>query len=334
MFSIDDIQIFITTHNRATYVQASIESLLSQTAGVKKIVVLDNESTDDTESVVARYADRGVVYVKTNGWLGNFNTAKKLANQPYVMLFHDDDLLHPQYLELALTALNQYKNTSLIATRYVEFEDASSPQLTGLSVSKKAQYFQTQKAFANFMYFQERICYASAIYRTDAFLNTSLEYERFSKFNDWPFMVKLAGHGTSILFEDPQLMWVRRHPLQDTWTRTNSPSLEQIVNWDAFFYDVLQITPANPILYKTFMVKMLQFSMGKYEDFLSEESKKRLTSKALLQTILNSSMEVDSSILLEALRHSSLVNVVRQKPLHWRERLKEIIRRPRSLFSR
>jgi hypothetical protein len=82
------------------------------------------------------------------------------------------------------------------------------------------------------------------------------------------------------------------------------------------------------------MVKMLQFSTGKYEDFLSEESKKSLTSKDLLQTILNSSMEVDSSILLEALRHSSLVNVVRQKPLHWRERLKEIIRRPRSLFSR
>ena len=49
MVTIDVIQIFIMTHNRANLLGDSIRSIFNQTAGVKSITVLDNESTDDTE---------------------------------------------------------------------------------------------------------------------------------------------------------------------------------------------------------------------------------------------------------------------------------------------
>ena len=129
MITLQDIQIFITTHNRADYFKASIESVLAQTAGVPQLTVLDNESTDATEVVVGSFASRGVQYVKTQGFLGNFNRARTLASQRYVMLFHDDDLLHPQHFEMALQQLNQYKNTSLITTLYREFTDTTLPDL-------------------------------------------------------------------------------------------------------------------------------------------------------------------------------------------------------------
>ena len=82
----------------------SIESLLNQSAGVSKITVLDNESTDNTFSVVERFSSRGVRYIRTKGFLGNFKKAQEIASGKYVMLFHDDDILHPLYLELALRA--------------------------------------------------------------------------------------------------------------------------------------------------------------------------------------------------------------------------------------
>ena len=53
--TIDDIQIFIMTHNRATLISESIESLFNQTAGVKEITVLDTESSDNTAAVVSHY---------------------------------------------------------------------------------------------------------------------------------------------------------------------------------------------------------------------------------------------------------------------------------------
>ena len=55
-YTVDDIDIYIMTHNRADYLMLSIESLLNQSAGVSKITVLDNESTDNTLSAVERFS--------------------------------------------------------------------------------------------------------------------------------------------------------------------------------------------------------------------------------------------------------------------------------------
>ena len=106
-YTVDDIDIYIMTHNRADYLMLSIESLLNQSAGVSKITVLDNESTDNTLSAVERFSSRGVRYIRTKGFLGNFKKAQEIASGKYVMLFHDDDILHPLYLELALRVLNE-----------------------------------------------------------------------------------------------------------------------------------------------------------------------------------------------------------------------------------
>jgi glycosyltransferase involved in cell wall biosynthesis len=339
MFTVDDIHIFIFTHNRANYLKASIESLLNQTAGVNQITVLDNASTDDTQTIVESYADRGVLYVKTacaegnfSFYLGNFNTAKQLVNKTYMMLFHDDDLLHPQYLEFALQQLNTYKNLSLITTRYTDFQDQQVPTLTN-SVSSNAYLFENQQAFAHFLYFNEVVCFAPAIYRTDALLATPIDVKRYGKFFDWPFMVDVTAHGSSAIFEDLGLIWVRRHPQQETTNTAFPYTLENVINWDVCFYHALKISPRNRELYLKFILKMFYFVTGKYQAFVAPTSSESMD-KAILRGILNSPMEISISILLEALQHSSLVNVVRQKPLHWRERLKEIIRRPRTLFSR
>lgn len=55
-YTIDDIEIFILTHNRANFLQESIKSILNQTAGVKRICILDNESVDNTKDIVAKIA--------------------------------------------------------------------------------------------------------------------------------------------------------------------------------------------------------------------------------------------------------------------------------------
>ncbi|MBS4760022.1 MAG: glycosyltransferase family 2 protein [Clostridium sp.] len=113
MYKLDDIQIFITTHNRAEFLKDAINSLLMQTAGAVEITVLDNESTDNTESVVKEFSCNNVKYIRTKGFLGNYKKAKELVSKDYVMLFHDDDLLHPQYLEFVLSVLNTQKTFHL-----------------------------------------------------------------------------------------------------------------------------------------------------------------------------------------------------------------------------
>ena len=95
MVEIDDIEVFILTKNRTNYLNESILSLINQTTIPKFITVLDNDSEDNTSSVVQAFSDLDVKYIKTQGFLGNFNKAREIVSKKYCMLFHDDDLLHP-----------------------------------------------------------------------------------------------------------------------------------------------------------------------------------------------------------------------------------------------
>ena len=81
---------------------------------------------------------------------------------------------------------------SLITTRYTEFFDDDFPGMPE-SIVPDYYYFEKQKDFASHMYFLERIAYATALYRTVDFKKTAIEYEKFNKFNDWPFLVKMSG---------------------------------------------------------------------------------------------------------------------------------------------
>lgn len=279
MYTIDDIQIFLITHNRANLIGESIESLLNQTAGVKEITVLDNESTDNTEEIVKSYASRGVKYIKTFGFLGNYYKAKEIADKKFLMLFHDDDILHPDYLACALKIMNKENSFSAFYTKYTEFKDNDSPK-TFSKLKSKYHLFKTKRDFAIYMFFVEGVAYATAIYDTELFKKTDLEYSRFSKFNDWPFMVKFGDYGNILLFEDTAAFHVRKHANQDTNTYTNVPLFEQIVNWDKFFYDIF-FEKDDKLLKELYSEKSLYFLDGKYDAFVPPEIKKDFNKEQL-----------------------------------------------------
>jgi hypothetical protein len=115
------------------------------------------------------------------------------------------------------------------------------------------------------MYFVEGLTYAPAIYRTDAFLKTELEYEKFNKFNDWPFLAKLSLQGNIIFIASPHYMYCRQHPGQDTNNSQNYPNLEQIVNWDKCFFTLMGSPTWKNLLYWIYGSYNKHFLAGKYK---------------------------------------------------------------------
>ena len=299
MLSIDDIQIFLATHNRANYIKDSIQSLLNQSIKPVKIIVLDNESTDNTQETVENFKSQGVKYIRTSGFLGNWKKFKELADKKYCMLFHDDDLLHPKYLEYALKLLNEHPDLSLITTRYTEFKDDKIPDMPE-KISYNAFVFDTQKEFAEFLYYKEIVAYATAIYKTTDFKKCHIEYDKFSKFNDWPFMVKMASYGKSAIFENPKLFYIRRHNGQDTWTSTNTPTVEQIINWDLFFKNALN---ANKDIkeYIKFIKHYKHFLLGKYNAFLSLNDKEKYSAQDVINIARKMGIEDFDNNIIKAI---------------------------------
>ena len=131
MYKIDDIDIYIMTHNRAELISQTLDSLMNQSVVINNVTVLDNESVDNTENVVKVYQKKykQINYIKTSGKYGNFLQAQELTvqnNSKYIMTLHDDDLLHPEFFEKVLMSLNSYNfRPAFVISAFTRFPTAN-----------------------------------------------------------------------------------------------------------------------------------------------------------------------------------------------------------------
>ncbi len=92
------ISICMPTYNYGHYIGKAIESCLSQDQDFE-LVVLDDNSTDDTLDVLERYRDDPRVRIFSNPARvtiqQNWNRAVSLCTRPWVKMLHADDALRP-----------------------------------------------------------------------------------------------------------------------------------------------------------------------------------------------------------------------------------------------
>lgn len=88
--------ICIPTFNRAEDIQYAIKRILSQTFKDFEIVIVDNDSKDNTREVVDSFKDKRIKYYKNErniGGVKNTEKAMRLAEGKYIFLHGDDDYL-------------------------------------------------------------------------------------------------------------------------------------------------------------------------------------------------------------------------------------------------
>jgi len=94
------LSICIATYNRATYIGETLDSIIPQLDNDVELLVADGASTDNTEDVVRKYAQKEsrIRYVRlsTKGGVDqDYDKSVELARGEFCWLFTDDDLLKP-----------------------------------------------------------------------------------------------------------------------------------------------------------------------------------------------------------------------------------------------
>lgn len=105
------ITIGMPVYNGARYITEAIESILAQTHRDFELIISDNASTDDTESICRAFAARDprVKYRRNRqnvGLSGNNNLLVPLARGRLFKWAPCDDVLRPRYLEACAAALD------------------------------------------------------------------------------------------------------------------------------------------------------------------------------------------------------------------------------------
>ncbi|MGV3585406.1 MAG: glycosyltransferase family 2 protein [Adhaeribacter sp.] len=152
MRTLPAVSVLVPTYNNAQFLDETIQSVLNQTFPDFELIIVDNQSTDNTEAVVQPYlADARVKYYKnaTNlGMVGNWNKCLEYAQGTYLKYLCSDDKFHPDLLKKFVTVMEQNPQVALVSS-YREYfgETRFKPELppfTGLRSGKEIIYRSLQ----------------------------------------------------------------------------------------------------------------------------------------------------------------------------------------------
>lgn len=138
--------VIIPTYNRADMIGQAIDSVLAQTSTDYEIIVVDDGSTDDTSTVLARYGDRVEVIRQDNaGPSAARNRGIAEASGGYIAFLDSDDLWFPWTLANYATAIERFKRPAGLLGTPSEFRDES--ELEGIAETA-AQFRDWPDVFA------------------------------------------------------------------------------------------------------------------------------------------------------------------------------------------
>jgi glycosyltransferase involved in cell wall biosynthesis len=211
------IAVVIPVYNGEAYLSEAIDSALAQTHRPSEIVILDDASSDGSDSIIDRYrahplikADRLATRVSAPA---AWNRAIRLSKAEYFVVLAHDDRLHPRFLAETANVLRSGPDTALVVTGYdlidalgncVAARPIREPYLLGRTTF---DVFFRELVVTRGMYFKP----TCTVVARDAFESIQGFDERIHAVYDYDFYIRLAGtfpmHGLS-----ESLVDYRTHP--------------------------------------------------------------------------------------------------------------------------
>lgn len=130
------LTIAIPTFNRADWLAASVPLWQRQIVGLEdqvELIVLDNASTDSTQSVLFALREAGPIRIvrhqQNKGAAWNFSQAAQEARGKYVWVVGDDDLPLEGAISRALSALQLNPNVAYLFVNYRIWHPSTQPSV-------------------------------------------------------------------------------------------------------------------------------------------------------------------------------------------------------------
>jgi glycosyltransferase involved in cell wall biosynthesis len=107
------VSLCIPTFNGSRFIQQTIQSCLSQSHRNLEVIIADDQSSDDTISIVQSFNDNRIVILpaqERTSPASNWNRAVQAAQGRFIKILGQDDLLYLNCIEIELEALlSSYK---------------------------------------------------------------------------------------------------------------------------------------------------------------------------------------------------------------------------------
>jgi glycosyltransferase involved in cell wall biosynthesis len=132
------VSVIIPAYNAGAFVAECLESVLQQTYRSFEIVVVNDGSSDATESVLETYRDR-IIYVaqENRGAAAARNAGIRLASGEFVAFLDADDYWLPEFLERQVPLLEERSTAALVCSDVYLLVDGQIAQTLSVTAAER-----------------------------------------------------------------------------------------------------------------------------------------------------------------------------------------------------
>jgi glycosyltransferase involved in cell wall biosynthesis len=214
------IDIVLATYNGQEYIKEQIDSILSNEGYkklVKRFIIIDDSSTDNTLELITQYASQHIeieAYQNTSqlGVIKNFEKGMSYTTSQYIMLSDQDDVWLPSKITKNLTAIH-----------YLEKKQSQNPclvfsdkEVVNASLNRiHASYFQLKKIPTQWHenldnLLQQNMISGCTMLFNRALLEKALPIPHNCFMHDWWLVLFAKAYGDIALINEP-LVKYRQH---------------------------------------------------------------------------------------------------------------------------
>ena len=179
-----DISIIVPIYNAQKYLNRCIDSILNQTKKELEIILINDGSTDNTESIIKKYKDKRIIYFKnTNhgiGYTRNYGISKSTGK--YIMFLDSDDYLKEDACEKLFKKIEKDKLDIVMCDFYKDYGDNIEEIHTG--------DFKNSSLKDNPDILTEYLSPWAKLYSSELLKDNNIKFVENLKYEDAPFVIE------------------------------------------------------------------------------------------------------------------------------------------------
>lgn len=278
------VSVIVPMWNREKLIERCLNSILNQTEKPGELIVVDNNSTDDSYGVVEnwinRHKDRDITFKLLKEEMPGAYAARQKgfenANGEWVIFFDSDDEMLPQLLERAQSVIKNNQETDLVCWKCRIF------QLDG---STKIPPFSTENPIENHL--------IHTLLRPQGYI---IRKKFLEKVEGWKKSIPVWDDyelGLRILLENPKVIGINE-VLALIYSQTESITGEDFSSkegmWEATLDEMELMTRKSSHPEKRRILKILNYRRVILAAHYYKENNKSVAKKLLQKAFLNSSL--------------------------------------------
>ena len=214
------VSILLATFNRMHFIREMLDSVLVQTFKDWECLIIDDGSTDGTEEFVDFFVKKDSRFKYFNrpdshkkGLSGSRNYGLELARGDYIIFFDDDDIAHPQNLEICLNQLN-YSSHFFCHYKKKSFSENLS-ELEQLQTQKINHFKITFENVEDVITNKIPMASCTVMWKKECFNNIKFD-ESLQYAEEWECYTRIIMEGHQGIGIDAVLYYNRKHSKSNT----------------------------------------------------------------------------------------------------------------------